>query len=94
MFKPSPRGTNTFSVPSFSVTTFICSYTGENLPELYMTIAFAEKLARQFLCGKEKISYAKVCSWARFVTENLPHTQRLAVASSVSFLLSIVISGT
>ena len=58
-----------------------------------MTNTFAEKLARQFLCGKEKMSYAKICSCARAVKENLPHTQRLAVASLVLFPLSIVISG-
>ena len=36
--------------------------------------------------------YAKVCSCARPVTENFPHTQELAVASVLS-PLSIVISG-
>ena len=55
--------------------------------------AFAEKLARQFLCGKEKMSYVKVCLGTRPVKENLPHTQALAVASSVLSPVFIVISG-
>ena len=64
----------------------------ENLPEFYVTNIFAEKLARQYSCGKGKMLYAKVCSYALPVTENLPYTQKLAVASSVLSLLSIVIS--
>ena len=57
-----------------------------------MKNAFAEKLTSQFLCGKKKMSHAKVCSRARPDTENLPPTQRLAAASSVFSQLSIVIS--
>ena len=71
---------------------FTCSCVSENLPEFYVTNPFAEKLARQFLCGKIKMSYAKVCSCARRVTENLPHTQRLAAASSVLSPLYTVVS--
>ena len=60
---------------------------------MYVTNIFAEKLARQFLCGKEKMSHAKVSSRARAVTETLPRTQRLAVASSGLSPLSIAIFG-
>ena len=87
--KPSPY--EYIFCGKFLATIFICSCT-ENLPEFYVTYAFADKLACQFLCGKEKMSYVEVCLCTRPVSENLPHTQRLAVASVLS-LLSIVISG-
>ena len=46
-----------------------------------------------FYVAKKKCIYAKVCSCAPPVTENLPHTQGLAVAFSVLSPLSIIISG-
>ena len=41
------------------------------LSAFYVTNAFAETLAHQFLCGDGKVSYAKVSSGVRLVTENL-----------------------
>ena len=55
----------------------------------YATNAFSEKLAPQFFCGKEKMSYAKICSCARPVTENLQHIQRLIGSGFISFTSSV-----
>ena len=77
---------------SFSVT-ILFARVHEKICPNFVTKIFNEKLARQFLCGKEKMSYVKVCSCAQPVTESLPHTQGLPVASLVLCLPSLVTSG-
>ena len=52
MFPPMKAGPDEqLFCDKFSVPVFICSCIFENLPKFYIT---NEKLARQFLCGKEK----------------------------------------
>ena len=60
--------TSTFPAASFSVRIFICSCTWENLPEFYT---------------EKKCHMQMFVRCAQPVTENLPHTQTLAVAFPV-----------
>lgn len=49
------------------------------------------KMVRQFLCGNEKMSYVKVCSCARIVTENSASIRSLEVIPSQVLTLSSIL---
>lgn len=64
-----------------SVTISIRSCTWENLPECYVTNAFAEKVVPLSLRGKQNCHVRKFSPCARLATENVRNIQRLAVVS-------------